>query len=120
MTKIARIALPVVLGSLIVACSKPTPTEVKEVSRPVKIFTVQKPGSAYIRTFPGEVRATDEANLAFRVAGELTNIPAGRGKRVKQGDLLAQLDPSDHEAALDKAQAEFDLSRAQFNRWRNC
>ncbi len=116
MTTIARIALPIVLGLTIVGCSKPPPAEVKEVSRPAKIFTVQKPGSAYIRSFPGEVRATDEANLAFRVAGELTKIPARRGTQVKQGELLAQIDPSDHQAALDKAQAEFDLSKAQFNR----
>ena len=116
MTTVTRVALHVLLASLIIACSEPPPAEIKEVSRPAKIFTVKKPGSGFIRSFPGEVRATDEANLAFRVAGELMELPAKRGMRVKQGDLLARLDPSDHQALVDKAQAEYNLSKAQFDR----
>lgn len=101
---------------LIAACSKPPPPVVEEVSRPAKLFTVDAEGAANLRSFPGEVRATDEANLAFRVSGELVEFPATRGKRVKQDELLARLDPANYQAALNEAQAQYDLSKAQFDR----
>lgn len=107
------IAIQLVLAS---ACSRPEPPPPPEVARPAKIFTVEGPDALMIRSFPGEVRASDVADLAFRVGGEIIEFPANRGFDVKQGDLLAQLDPSDYQAALDQARAEYDLSVAQFKR----
>jgi len=98
------------------ACSKQEPAPQPEVARPAKIFTVEGPDALLIRSFPGEVRASNEADLAFRVSGKLIDFPAHRGMDVKQGELLARLDPADYQAALDQAQAEFDLATAQFNR----
>jgi RND family efflux transporter MFP subunit len=80
------------------------------------MFTVQAPGANMIRSFPGEVKATDEADLAFRVNGELVQFPARRGVQVKQGDLLARLDDADFIAAMNQAQAHYDLAKAQFER----
>lgn len=101
---------------LVTACSRPAPPPPPEVARPAKIFTVEGPDALLIRSFPGEVRASDVADLAFRVGGELIEFPAGRGIEVRQGDLLARLDPSDYRAALNQARAEYDLSVAQFKR----
>lgn len=101
---------------LIAACSEPPPPVVKEVSRPAKLYTVTAAGGDQFRSFPGEVRATDQAELAFRVSGELIEFPATRGKRVSQGDLLARLDSADYEAALNQAQAQYDLAKSQFER----
>ena len=103
------------LASLI-ACSKAEPPEQPEVARPAKIFTVVGPDELMIRSFPGEVQASDEANMAFRVSGKLVEFPAKRGFPVKQGDLLARLDPADFQAAVNHAQAQYDLSVAQYNR----
>jgi RND family efflux transporter MFP subunit len=69
-----------------------------------------------MRSFPGEVKASDEANLAFRVNGKLVEFPANRGIQVNQGDLLAQLDPSDYQAEVNQTQAQYDLAVAQFDR----
>jgi RND family efflux transporter MFP subunit len=98
------------------ACSRPEPPPPPEVARPAKIFTVEGPEELMIRSFPGEVRASDQAELAFRVGGELIEFPAYRGIEVQQGDLLARLDPVDYRAAVDQAQAQYDLAVAQFNR----
>jgi len=104
------------LVATLAACSRPQPPPPPEVSRPAKLFTVEGPDALLIRSFPGEVRASDVADLAFRVTGELIEFPANRGIEVKQGDLLARLDPSDYQAALNQARAEYDLAVAQFNR----
>lgn len=98
------------------ACSEPPAPAVEEISRPAKLHKVSTTGGDQFRSFPGEVRATDVAELAFRVAGELIEFPATRGKKVSQGELLARLDPSDFEAARDQAQAQYDLAKAQFDR----
>ena len=99
MNRFSLILMVFLLGSII-ACSPSEPPPLPEVARPAKIFTVQAPGASNIRSFPGEAQATDEAELAFRVGGELVEFPATRGKQVKQGDLLARLDPGDFQAAV--------------------
>jgi RND family efflux transporter MFP subunit len=101
---------------LIAACKEEAPPPRPEVARPAKLFTVEAPGANYVRSFPGEVQATDEAELAFRVGGELVEFPATRGLQVQQGDLLARLDDADYRAAVDQAQAQYDLAKSQFDR----
>ena len=113
-----KLFVSLILASLILvtACSRPEPPPPPEVARPAKLFTVEGPDALMIRSFPGEVRASEVADLAFRVSGELMEFPANRGIEVKQGDLLARLDPADYEAAVNQMQAEYDLSVAQFQR----
>ncbi len=114
-----RLPFSLMLAALflqLAACTEEPPEAGPEVARPAKIFSVEAADSNYLRTFPGEVQATEEAELAFRVAGELAEFPATRGQQVSQGDLLARLDPADYRAALSRAQAEYDLAKAQFDR----
>jgi RND family efflux transporter MFP subunit len=75
--------------------------------------------------YAAEVRARTETRLGFRVAGKLTSRPAEVGQRVKAGQVLAQLDPVDlklqqdaAQAALRAAQSAYDLSAAEFKRYK--
>ncbi len=101
---------------MLIACQDAAPPPQAEVTRPAKLFSIDDTSSSHIRSFPGEVRATDEADLAFRVSGELVELPATRGLRVNQGDLLARLDPSDFEAAVEERSAQYELAKAQLGR----
>ena len=97
------------------ACSKKE--EVKEaVVRPAKIFTVGDSTGELIRTFPGEVEATDKAIQSFRVGGELIERPAQPGQPVKKGDILAKLDPKDYKLKYDDSKAKYDLAKVQYER----
>jgi RND family efflux transporter MFP subunit len=116
MTGLSRLLLTALFFLFISACKEAAPPPRAEVARPAKIFTVEAPGSNYLRSFPGEVQATDTADLAFRVGGELEDFPATRGLRVDQGDLLARIDDADYQEELATAQAQFDLSKTQFER----
>lgn len=98
------------------ACSRQDPPPRPEVARPAKLFTVEGPGAGMLRSFPGEVRASDVADMAFRVSGRIIDMPATRGMQVKEGDLLARLDPADYQAIVNQMQAQYDLAVAQFNR----
>ena len=87
-----------------------------EVIRPVKLFTIATNKAVDIRRFPGELKASMSADLAFRVGGQLTTLHAVAGQRVKKGDLLAQLDTADFQLQVDLAKANYRLATAQFSR----
>ena len=106
----------VVSITLITACSRQDPPPRPEVARPAKLFTVQGPGAVMLRSFPGEVQASDVADMAFRVSGRIIELPATRGMEVTEGDVLARLDPADYQAVVNQMQAQYDLAVAQFNR----
>jgi RND family efflux transporter MFP subunit len=70
------------------------------------------------------VRPRIESRLGFRVAGKIVKRQAEVGQRVKQGQLLAQLDPQDYRLATDAARAQVaaaqtnrDLAGADFKRY---
>lgn len=92
------------LSVLLVACSKPVPTE--EPVRAVKVVTVGVQNIQSGAEFAGEVRARVESRLGFRVAGKIIQRPVDAGQRVKAGQLLAQLDAQDYRLAADAARAQ--------------
>ncbi len=95
----------------LVACGEKEVVE-KDTVRPIKAMKVgdQQPFGG--RWFPGRATATQEANLSFRVAGTVEVIPVNIGDNVKQGDLLARLDPKDYQVALNDARAQLKKAAA--------
>jgi membrane fusion protein, multidrug efflux system len=68
----------------------------------------------------GAVEPYDTVTVNSRVDGEITKIAFKQGQMVKEGDLLAQIDPRPYQAALDQAlakktQDEANLKNAQLN-----
>ena len=116
----ALLLLPVAL--LLAACSPPPPAP--EPVRAVRVMTVAADAAGGVQEYAGEVRARAESRLGFRVAGKMTARQAEVGQRVRLGQPLAQLDPSDLKlqqdaalAGLRAAQAAFDFAAADFKRY---
>jgi RND family efflux transporter MFP subunit len=104
----------VLLG--LVACGEPEVVAPPPASRPVKLFVVEGGIADAIRTFPGRVDATQRAELAFRVPGQLQEILVREGDMAEAGQVLARLDPADYELVLEDRQATFDNTAANFKR----
>lgn len=108
----------ILLSTLFLGACDKTDTDVQntqtEMARPAKIVPVLADGISVLRTFPGTLEASKKAELTFRVGGQLTKLPAQAGLEVKKGDLLAHLDESDYQNALDERQARFDLAKVQY------
>ncbi len=79
--------------------------------RPVKAKKLSSLPSYKTRSFPGVVKAAKESKLAFRVGGPLISFDVNIGQKVKEGDILAQIDPRDYEIAI--ARIEAGLSEAK-------
>ncbi len=109
------------LALFLAACDPSQPEQVKQVeplARPAKIVALTVNGASLQRTYPGTLEAREEAALAFRVSGQLSELPALAGERVRQGDLLARLDPADYKNTLAERQARFELASTQLQQAR--
>jgi len=92
--------------------------EIEEVPsiRPLKMMTVGQSIPAQIRKYPGKVAAMDKVTLGFQVDGPLIELPINKGQEVKEGDLLARIDPRDFQNRFDSARAELEQTSTQLER----
>jgi len=97
----------VVLALTIAGCSREA--EEQEPVRPVLSTVLAPTPSAY--TVTGTVEPRYKTDLGFRVLGRLIARPVYVGDFVKQDQVLAAIDPTALELAVQSAKA--DLSRAQ-------
>lgn len=82
----------------------------------VKIDTVISADEQTYLQYPGKVKAAQDINLAFRVSGTIRKIYVENGARVNQGQLLAELDPTDYQVQLDATEAEYKQIKADAKR----
>jgi multidrug efflux system membrane fusion protein len=82
-----------------------------------KPAVVAHPSSAAqaVEVYSGAVHARYESVLGFRVGGKIKSRHVDVGARVKQGALLAELDPQDAELALSAARAQAAWSTADLS-----
>ncbi|MDB5313606.1 MAG: hypothetical protein JWO38_7808 [Gemmataceae bacterium] len=62
--------------------------------------------------FTGRTEASTLVNLRARVTGYLTKTSFKEGDRVKEGDVLFELDPRPYQAQLDQALSQVELKKA--------
>lgn len=92
-------------------------------ARPVHIAPVHFEERKQSITITGEVVARLETDLSFRVGGRITGWFVDVGDAVREGQVLARLDPEEQkadveaaEAGVRAAEARLKLARANFDR----
>ncbi len=104
-----------VFGLLVLAaCSGQK--EQKTMRSIVRVAQVVAADSSDVWQYPGRVVSNSNANLSFRVPGQLKRVLVGEGDRVRAGQLLAELDDSDYKIQLNATQAEYDQIKADAER----
>ncbi len=95
---------------MLISCQAQDPPEVQEILRPVRSETVSLTGSNQTRTFSGKAQAGLEAKLSFKISGTINRLSVKVGDKLKQGQVVATIDPRDYDLQVQRAQAA--LSRA--------
>ncbi|MEX3314444.1 efflux RND transporter periplasmic adaptor subunit [Sulfitobacter sp. PS-8MA] len=68
------------------------------------------------RSVTGRVKPVRTVDIAFQVPGQIISIAVQPGSHVDEGDLIAQLDQTDFELAVDRAQASHALADSELKR----
>ncbi|PDT83182.1 efflux RND transporter periplasmic adaptor subunit [Sinorhizobium sp. BJ1] len=108
----ARVLALISLTAVLSGCAEEK-AETKEIIRPVKVIEIAGMGEARQLDYSGVVRARTEMTLGFRVAGKITERLVNVGDRVKPGDLLARIDPTDYQLAVNSAEATLFAAEKQ-------
>ncbi|HWR81628.1 MAG TPA: efflux RND transporter periplasmic adaptor subunit [Pseudomonas sp.] len=106
------VAVPLAVTALLTGCGKEQVVEQRP--RPVMVVHPQ-PALAQLETYPGEVRARFEPDLAFRIGGEVTKRLVDTGDQVKKGQVLAELDPKDVQLQLSAMKAQVAAAEANLS-----
>ena len=96
---------------LAVGCSQPAPP--KAQIRPVRSALVTEDGGEATRGFAGVVQASQQSDLAFRVAGSLRSLEVKTGTRLSPGQVIAELDRTDYQNRVDQTLAQQRSARSQ-------
>lgn len=105
-------AAVLVFGSIAMARAQ-APAPASQSAVPVSVTTVTKRDVPIWLRGLGTVQANFAAQIRPRVDGTLSQVPVKEGQTVKQGDLLAVIDPRPYQAALDAADAKKGQDQAQ-------
>ena len=77
-----------------------------EVSlRPVRYQTIGFAQNGAQHTYSGVAQADQLSKLSFRVGGTIRSVNVKLGDRVRRGQLIATIDPSDYSIQADQAVA---------------
>jgi len=91
------------IAATVTGCDKPAPPA--QQVRPVRVVTVERHADGETVSLTGHIRAKDEVNLAFRIDGRMIERPVNVGDVVKEGQVVAKLDPQIQQNSLNTAQA---------------
>jgi|TARA_R110000744_G_scaffold170175_2_gene288276 multidrug efflux system membrane fusion protein len=81
------------------------------MATPVTVSDVKSNSVRLWSNFSGRLSAVEEVQLRPQVSGAIVKIGFEDGQLVKQGDILAVIDPRSYQAAVDEARAELSVAR---------
>jgi membrane fusion protein (multidrug efflux system) len=91
-------------------------SDTDEIAVDITVKTVEGRQFDDMVELPGVISAYTEANLSAQVSGTILEFSVKEGDLVKKGDLIVKIDKRDYQIALNRAGAEFEFSKNEFNR----
>lgn len=85
----------------------------KDGAAPVNVMPLEKGDIQEMLSISGPVSGTDSAEVVSRLHAEILEILVKEGDRVKAGQVLARLDPTDVQKEVEIARNAYDLAVAE-------
>ncbi|MEG0788731.1 MAG: efflux RND transporter periplasmic adaptor subunit [Alistipes sp.] len=108
-----RLFLGVCLATMLVSCG--TKPREESLLRPVKVATVESLGGIN-KSFSGAVIPDQYSDLAFKVGGPLIALNVVEGQNVKQGQIVAEIDPFDYRLQYEAKKSSYLTAKSQLER----
>lgn len=99
----------------LLSCTEQEATQ-EEVIRPVKVMVISDSEANSSRQFPGITLASNESTLAFQVPGQIIKFPVLEGDRIKQGAVIAELDPIKYQEKVNETNAKLVRDQGNYER----
>ena len=115
---VARLGLLASLSVLLTACGSAEAPAVEDI-RPVRAVAAEQRAGGDTVAITGSIQAEAEINSAFRIDGRIIDRFVNVGDSVKQGQLIATLNPENEQSGVTAAQANVSAARGQLTEARN-
>jgi RND family efflux transporter MFP subunit len=102
--------LAALLLATLAGCEKPPPPPAQ--ARPVRTVTIERHTEGELVSLTGQIRAKNQASLAFRLDGRMIERLVRVGDTVTAGQVVARLESSDQENALKSAKGRLVSAEA--------
>ena len=118
LTKKLALTTALIVGALgTSACGNDTPATAvpnsETQSRQVRVVAAAQTEAARVVSASGTLAADDQFVLGTKVIGRLGEIHVDLGSRVKKGQAIARIDPSDYRLRVEQADAALQQSRVR-------
>lgn len=118
---LSLLALSLLFVSLSGCDSSESSTQVEKSAAPsrsvqVSVSTVEPTAIRDVLVLPGETEAWEDVRVASDMTGRVEWIGPREGETVQKGQLIAKIDESTLKAALDRAQAAYELADEVYKR----
>jgi RND family efflux transporter MFP subunit len=100
---------------LLNACSEPEKRATGPQAVPVKLQTLKDDNLINSSEYVGTLEARQRVNLAFRTNGRIAKIFVEEGTQVKQGQPIAELEPTQQRDNVSAAVGQVNISKANLS-----
>lgn len=99
---------------LLISCGQTDKNETLSV-RSIAWLKVEENNFTQVRHLAGVLQSVDSAPLSFQVSGKVEDVTVNLGDQVVTGQLLAKLQPSNYQLALQSAEGELRKAKASYS-----
>jgi RND family efflux transporter MFP subunit len=110
--KLALYLIAPITAAILSGCTEAPAMTADKSPRPIQVMQLNALDSTSVKRFSGVLESADSANLAFRVPGTITDILFNAGDTIKQGQVIARLDPNDYQVTVLELDARLAEAKA--------
>ncbi len=114
---VAVLLVGVLASGMLQGCSSGKDNDAAPVSvaTNVSIYKTGKSDIENIRTYSGELSASDSVGISAKVSARITELAVKEGNFVESGEVLLRLDKTDVSLSYDQAKASYNSAVASYN-----